>query len=288
MTTGNLVIGCKGIQGKKRMAHTPNVIGVDVGDLWPDHKSYYAGIVCVPDHAKFDICRNLLEAGKHVMVEKPALFTDSQFDEIEILCNLKQLAFYTAYNHRFEPHIQEMEILALRESSFITAFYGNGTAHKVKGTWRDYGAGCAREIGVHLLDMLYMVDGPFDAEWHVYAATNSITNSPDYVLFGTHGIALETSWISWLNDFRFNVIFSNESYHAEGFRKWNGASYIERRVTGGKPNENKKSWIGQDTTWDDEYRYFISSACRHGMNMLPRDRWIAKIMRQIDAQLGVE
>src|SRR5256714_12316266 len=161
-----------GIQGKKRKAIAGEDVVACVDVAAPDVEyrkieevplsDYDAALVCTPDRAKLDILRYLLSNGKHVLVEKPLLSEDeSDLRELQQLSLSNAAACYTAYNHRFEPHIARLkETLLSGELGRIylaRVFYGNGTAMDVKrSVWRDEGIGVLSDIGSDLLAL-----GPF-------------------------------------------------------------------------------------------------------------------------------
>ena len=74
--------------------------------------SYDAACVCTPDETKLDILNYLLGHGKHVLVEKPLVADDeSALTNLSELARSNRVACYTAYNHRFEPHIVSLKAL---------------------------------------------------------------------------------------------------------------------------------------------------------------------------------
>src|SRR5687768_11830279 len=104
-----------GVQGRKRRAIAGDevVAVVDPVAAGADFKTieelpldtYDAACVCVPDEAKLPILRHLLGHGKHALVEKPLLGTPAEIRELMALGAAQKATCYTAYNHRFEPHI---------------------------------------------------------------------------------------------------------------------------------------------------------------------------------------
>src|SRR3990167_6641184 len=161
-----IVIGL-GVQGEKRKRIAGDSIQAVVDPFSPNASykyvedvpldTYKAALVCTPDEAKYSIISYLLKNNKHVLVEKPLLFKNTQ--EIQDLIKLSEahkVACYTAYNHRFEPHFVKMkEILdsgVLGKIYNVSLFYGNGTARLVrKSPWRDQGYGVLADLGSHLL-----------------------------------------------------------------------------------------------------------------------------------------
>jgi predicted dehydrogenase len=163
-----LIVGL-GTQGKKRLA----VAGADavatVDPVAPGARfqkvehvpldSFDAALVCTSDQSKLPILRYLLANGKHVLVEKPLLAADqAQLRELADIARRQGAACYTAYNHRFEPHIirlkQILDAHALGTVYLARFFYGNGTARDVqRSPWRDQGLGVLSDLGSHLLDL---------------------------------------------------------------------------------------------------------------------------------------
>src|SRR5438552_1332571 len=169
-----VVVGL-GVQGRKRRAIAGSQAVATVDPVAPhaDYKSvkdvpmasFDAACVCVPDQAKFPILRYLLARQKHVMVEKPLLAKASEIQELLDSLRKNQAACYTAYNHRFEPHIVRLKHIlegqTLGPLYLVRMFYGNGTARDVRNSpWRDQGLGVVSDLGSHLLDTVLFLFGP--------------------------------------------------------------------------------------------------------------------------------
>src|SRR3989338_8244017 len=136
-----LVIGL-GAQGRKRRAVAGRRIAPTVDPVVPgaDYKTvqevplsaFDAACVCAPDPEKLPILRYLLSHRKHVLVEKPLLAGAAKILELIDLSKANRVACYTAYNHRFEPHIvrlkQILDEKSLGPIYLVNMFYGNGTA----------------------------------------------------------------------------------------------------------------------------------------------------------------
>src|SRR5713226_4152762 len=114
-----LIVGV-GVQGRKRRAVAGADVVATVDPVAPDanYKAledvpldrYDAALVCTPDRAKHAALTYLFSNGKHVLVEKPLLADDSAtLSELAELTRRSGLACYTAYNHRFEPHVQRLK-----------------------------------------------------------------------------------------------------------------------------------------------------------------------------------
>src|SRR5262245_50566232 len=137
-----VVVGL-GIQGRKRKTHAGPGVVATVDPVIPEATyrrledvpldTYDAALVCTPDAAKIPLLTYLLEHGKHVLVEKPLLADDPvALDNLARLARGNRAVCYTAYNHRFEPHLVRMKELldggSLGSIYQVSMFYGNGTA----------------------------------------------------------------------------------------------------------------------------------------------------------------
>lgn len=288
-----VVVGL-GIQGKKRLkfAGADAVATVDPIVVSGDYKKiqdvplsiYDAALVSTPDDAKSPLIRYLLSSGKHVLVEKP--FSASGSDEIRSLRDLarsKKLACYTAYNHRFEPHIvRAKEILdqnILGNLYVAKFFYGNGTARDVReSAWRDRGTGVIGDLGSHLLDMALFLFGKADLEsepWRFEAFEN---RSYDYAFFASTGkplVQFEMTLLCWRNTFRMELFGEKGSLHVDCLCKWGPSTLVVRKRTlpSGRPAEEFKTLSCPDPTWEKEYDHF-KKLCLTGGDNLDNDLWI--------------
>lgn len=125
--------------------------------------------LCVPNNLHFSMAREALEAGKHVMCEKPLAMTSDESAELLALSEQKDLAAGVCYNLRFYPHnLQAREMVAAQELGRL--FHVNGCyiqdwlQHATDYNWRvDAKAGGAlravADIGTHWMDMVQMITG---------------------------------------------------------------------------------------------------------------------------------
>ena len=262
---------------------------------------YDSALVCTPDDSKLALLRFLLANGKNVLVEKPLLLTQEESAELNALARQSGVVAYTAYNHRFEPHLMRVrDILAsqsLGKISMVSMYYGNGTARDVRNSpWRDRGLGVIADLGSHMLDL---VDYWFPAgesssdlnpelQWAQQfenlsydAFSMSLVRVPTFV-------QIEGSLLSWRNTFRLDVIGEDGSVHVDGLCKW-GPSILrvrERVLPSGRPNEQEFVLEQPDPTWEAEYEHF-RSICRSGDGGgFQSDVAVSKALRQVERQLS--
>lgn len=293
------VIGL-GVQGCKRRAIAgPDVVAVvdpvaaevdfqRVEDVPLD--SYDAACVCVPDGEKLGILRHLLANGKHALVEKPLLSSPAEILELLGLSRTKHAACYTAYNHRFEPHIARLkQILAsgsLGQIYFAKFFYGNGTARDVRNSaWRDKELGVFSDLGSHMLDMAHFLFGPHQEPGELWSADRFENKAPDHVLFGYRGqrvLEMEATLLSWRNTFRLDLFGELGSAHIDCLCKWGPSTLTirQRVLPSGRPTETVEVLEQPDPTWQLEYDHFLE-LCRTAGTNLENDVWIHEKIHEL-------
>ena len=294
------VIGL-GIQGKKRLAIAGNdVVGV-VDPVQPQARyktiedvpvdQYEAALVCIPDSAKLPVLRYLLKQGKHVLVEKPLLADKEQdLPELEELAARNGAACYTAYNHRFEPHIVNLKkvIDSGRLGKLYSArfFYGNGTARDARNSpWRDQGFGVLPDLGSHLLDMILFLFGRVEGCCRKWRADCFENRAYDRYIFGFQGpfsVDCEMTMLSWRNTFHADVYGEMGSAHIECLCKWGPSTLTVRRrvLPSGRPDEESTTLVCADPTWALEYDYF-RALCRKPATNIQNDLWIQSKLREL-------
>ncbi len=288
-----VVVGL-GIQGRKRRA----IAGADVvATVDPvvdaDYRAladvptdlYDAALLCVPDAPKLGLVAGLLAAGKHVLVEKPLFAPNAaDFDRLAALSEAGGAVCYTAYNHRFEPHIAALKDLMeagdLGRIYRARFFYGNGTARDVRGSpWRDQGAGVLPDLGSHLLDMILFLFGSLPDRFAVWAARTFENRAFDHVICGADGPVLlecEMSLLSWRNHFVAEIYGERGSAHIDSLCKWGPSSLTLRRreLPSGRPRESVRTLIEPDPTWALEYAHFKRLCAAGTGGNLAHDRLI--------------
>jgi predicted dehydrogenase len=303
-----VVVGL-GIQGKKRLAVAgPDAVGtVDPlvpNATWPVIEdvpldAYDAALVCTPDEPKEALLTYLLDHGKHVLVEKPLPARRE-----EDLLRLRELSrktgavCYTAYNHRFEPHLASVKAL-LDEDTIgqvyqARFFYGNGTARDVRNSpWRDRGLGVIPDLASHMLDMVLFFFGTPASEPELWACERFENQACDYFMLGFPGsrpmLRIEGTLLSWRNSFFLDIVGERGSIHVTSLCKWGPTALIvrDRKLPSGKPNERVYTLEQPDPTWAIEYQHF-KAMCAAGGTNIDNDIWINGVLSRLAARLGTE
>ncbi len=303
-----VVVGL-GIQGEKRL----RVAGGDaIGAVDPVKPTanwqtieqvpldrYNAALVCTPDGPKEALLTYLLRHGKHVLVEKPLLTArDESLERLRELARRHHAVCYTAYNHRFEPHLASVKELLDRQAIGTVYqarfFYGNGTARDVRNSvWRDRGLGVIPDLASHLLDMVLFLFGTPAGDPEIWACERFENQACDYFLLGFPGqrpmLKLEGTLLQWRNHFMLDIVGEHGSIHVTSLCKWGPTSLIVRRrkLPSGKPEEEVKTLEQPDPTWAIEYDYF-KRLCATGGDNIDNDIWINGVLNRVADRLGVE
>jgi scyllo-inositol 2-dehydrogenase (NADP+) len=304
-----IVVGL-GIQGRKRLAIAgPDAAGtVDPVSDRVDFKRvhdvpldvYDAALLCTPDGPKVELLTYLLGHGKHVLVEKPLVAPENDdLERLKALAARNGAVCYTAYNHRFEPHLVTVKRL-LDEDRIgpvyhCRMFYGNGTARDVRNSpWRDRGLGVIPDLASHMLDLCLFWFGRPVGDPQIWMTQRYENAAFDYFLMGFPNsspvLKLEGTLLSWRNTFGLDLIGERGSIHVTGLCKWGPSSLIvrDRVLPSGRPAEQVDTLEQSDPTWAIEYDHFRELCARRDGTNIENDIWINGVLNSLGEKLGVE
>jgi predicted dehydrogenase len=304
----SVVVGL-GIQGRKRWAFAGADAVATVDPLVPGADftrvdqvplgAYDAALVCTPDGPKVDLLSYLLGHGKHVLVEKPLVAPDNAaLERLAGLAARTGAVCYTAYNHRFEPHLVTVKRLLdagrIGRVHHCRMFYGNGTARDVRNSpWRDRGLGVIPDLASHMLDLCDFFFGRPRGEAELWMAQRYENAAPDYFLMGYPNsepvVKLEGTLLSWRNTFGLDLIGEGGSIHVVGLCKWGPSSLTVRGrvLPSGRPPEDVDTIEQKDPTWALEYAHF-RGLCETGGTNIDTDVWINTVLNGLESRLGVD
>lgn len=120
-----------------------------------------AAIVVLPHHLHYPVGLDLLEAGKHLLMEKPLANSEAQCLDLIQAAESRGLTFMVAYCMRFHPLLEEMERL-IREKSYGEIFqlsiWTEQHTQREPGSWMHriatLGGGQLFSHGCHYVDLL--------------------------------------------------------------------------------------------------------------------------------------
>jgi scyllo-inositol 2-dehydrogenase (NADP+) len=270
----NLVIGY-GVQGQKRALNIDSSEKIYIYDPHLKNRNTISNLenfnfnliqnvyICTPDNLKEFYINKFLKLKKNILIEKPLILRQSVLENIKKRSKAK---FYTAYNHRFEPHI--VKIKKLLDQNFIgkvyhiNIYYGNGTIKLWENSWRSKNKySILYDLGSHVIDMINFLFGKIDLKLIEGIRKSNELNCYDYYNFYSNknpSVSCTLSTINWKNFFSLDIIGQNGSINLEGLCKWGPSKLkIRKRVyPSGIPDEKIFTLKKKDPTWKLEEVYF--------------------------------
>jgi predicted dehydrogenase len=232
-------------------------------------------IVATPHNSLAEITLGAVDAGKHVLVEKPAARFASELEPVIVARDRNHVQVHVGYNHRHHRSLRKARELissgALGELMFIRGRYGHGGRIGYDREWRAdpalSGGGELIDQGPHLIDLSRWFLGDF-AQVEGRAATyfwNMPVDDNGFMMLRTERgqIAfLQVSCTEWKN------LFSLEIYGRDGKLDLNGlgGSYGVERITWykmlpemGPPETYAWEYPMADDSWAVETAAFLDN-----------------------------
>jgi predicted dehydrogenase len=214
-----------------------------------------------------------VEAGKHVLVEKPAARTVAELDRLVGVARRGDRRVRVGFNHRYHPALREARALvdagALGPLMFVRGRYGHGGRVGYDREWRadpqKSGGGELIDQGVHLIDLASWFLGSF-AEVHGVATTYFWNMPVDDNAFLTLRTAtgqtafLHVSCTEWKNLFSLEIYGRSGKIAVDGL----GGSYGTERLVYyrmlpemGPPETMAYEYPDGDASWSLEFAEFL-------------------------------
>ena len=211
-----------------------------------------------------------LNAGKHVLCEKPVGRNPDEVRSVLTAAQTSQRCLKAGYNHRYHPAIAKVvEVVkegGLGSLTFLRGRYGHGGRPGYDREWRAdperSGGGELLDQGAHLVDLFHWIMGDFDSVTGTIATMVWDMAPQEDNAFGLFQTAegqtavLHVSWTQWKNLFSLEVFGSDGYAIAQGL----GGSYGEevaivgeRAAGGGSPQETRFEFPAEDRSWSLEW-----------------------------------
>jgi predicted dehydrogenase len=187
-----------------------------------------------------EITRGAIEAGRHVLVEKPAARYASEIADLPALADAKGVRVHVGFNHRYHRAFRQARQLvdqgSLGPLMFLRARYGHGGRVGYDREWRAdaklSGGGELIDQGPHLIDLARWFIGDFtrvDGFAHTYYWDMPVDDNGFLLLRTANDCAafLHASCTEWKNIFSFEIYGKQGKLHVEGL----GGSYGVERLT---------------------------------------------------------
>ena len=256
-------------------------------------------VVATPNALLAEVAIGALQAGKHVLIEKPMGRSLSEALAMRAAAAAAGRTLKVGFNHRYHPAIaearrctQEGEIGALIN---LRCRYGHGGRPGYEREWRgsrlQAGGGELTDQGVHVIDLIQWFAGiPFEAYAVLQTAVwplgdlednaFGVLRLPDAVVASFH-----TSWTQWKNMFSLEVFGERGALVVEGLGRSYGTETFTRhirRAEGGVPETTIQRFPEEDTSWRLEWDDFIGAVLEGRRMWGTADDGVA-VMRTLDA-----
>jgi len=295
MTLGVAIVGC-GLIGRKRAAALPGGTLVACADtdaargralaepygLAGAASTRYQDVVTRDDvdvvvvattnESLAEVTRAALEAGKHVLVEKPAARNVAEIDPLIALSRSRGLRVRVGFNHRYHPALQRAREIVdsgmLGPLMFIRGRYGHGGRVGYEKEWRAdparSGGGELIDQGVHLIDLARWFLGEFtsiDGFAETYFWNMPVDDNAFLTLrtVGGQCAFLQVSCTEWKNLFSMEIYGRGGKLAIDGL----GGSYGIEKLTCyqmlpemGPPDTTSWEYPRGDRSWALEFAAF--------------------------------
>ncbi|HLK37646.1 MAG TPA: Gfo/Idh/MocA family oxidoreductase [Polyangiaceae bacterium] len=215
----------------------------------------------------------VVRAGKHLLLEKPAARSGSELAPLVILARERRVVVKVGYNHRFHPAAQKARAIldagGCGDVLFVRGRYGHGGRIGYDKEWRadraKSGGGELLDQGVHLVDL---------ARWFIGADFTEVSGRVEtyfwdmpvednaFLTLGTSArqvAHLQASWTEWKNMFSLEIYARHTKLQMEGL----GGSYGVERLYHyqmhpkmGPPETVVYEYPGADGSWSLEWADF--------------------------------
>ncbi len=235
-------------------------------------------IIATPHDALAGLAARMIDAGKHVLIEKPGARHARELAPLAKAAQARGILVRVGFNHRFHPALQKAHALVTGGASgdllYIRGRYGHGGRLGYENEWRFQpeisGGGEAIDQGTHLVDLARWFLGDF-AEIEGHAASffwpGEVEDNAFFLLRTAQGqvAQLHASWTEWKNLFSFEIFGRTAKLAIDGL----GGSYGTERLTFykmkpemGPPDIESWEFPGPDLSWDVELSAFAEDIRR--------------------------
>ena len=255
-------------------------------------------VVATPNAFLAEVGIAAMEAGKHVLIEKPMGRNLEEAMRLAESARSTGRVLKIGFNHRYHPAIarahEALERGDIGRIINVRCRYGHGGRAGYELEWRGSremaGGGELTDQGVHVTDLLHWFAGvPVEAFGMVQTAVWPLGDLEDngFGLFRFEGGAIasfHTSWTQWKNLFSLEVFGERGALQMEGLGRSYGPERLiihRRRAEGGAPDTQEEEFPGEDISWQLEWDDFLGGIDGRPMLGNAADGVIS--MRMLDA-----
>jgi predicted dehydrogenase len=216
-----------------------------------------------------------LDAGAHVLVEKPAGVAGDQIDRLIQSARSARRMVKVGFNHRFHPGIaravEEVHSGRHGELMHLRARYGHGGRLGYDREWRTQpehsGGGELIDQGMHLLDLSHWLAGPLPLHsallrthfWDTTVEDNAALLLGEPNSRSDPWAMLHVSWTEWKNLFSLEIYCRTAKLQVDGLVRSYGPQQLTiytMRPELGPPVVEREAFPDDDRSWEREWQSF--------------------------------
>lgn len=254
---------------QSRAAHMARAYSADLEPDWEvllQRADIEAIAIATPNYLHARIGLAALQAGKHVLIEKPLACSVEDAEALVDAAKKSQCVLHTGFNHRWYPNIQKAHQMinegVIGEPFLARCIYGHG-GPGAQRTWfasKEFsGGGTVLDNGIHALDLFRWFLGEPTEGVGMVGTLAAISNDCEDNGFGSFRMdggklaLLHASWTQWSPRFSFELTGAYGSLHASDRDQ---LSLSARGVSGRDVSAQTWRWIGKNTSWADDWNEF--------------------------------
>jgi predicted dehydrogenase len=232
-------------------------------------------VVAVSHDSLAGLTQHALEAGAHVLVEKPAGMGCAQVQRLIAAERDSGRRVKVGFNHRFHPGLRraaaEVHSGAHGELLHLRGRYGHGGRLGYEREWRAQpersGGGELIDQGMHLLDLSHWIAGELPLHcallrtqfWDMPVEDNAALILGDARSRSGAWAMLHVTWTEWKNLFGLEIYCREAKIQVDGLVGSYGAQRLRIYRMGpelGPPDLQEFPYPMQDSSWKAEWEHF--------------------------------
>jgi predicted dehydrogenase len=224
------------------------------------------------------LAEHALQAGSHVLVEKPAGVSTAQIERLLACQRDSGRLVKVGFNHRFHPALARVAEEVHRgrhgELMHLRARYGHGGRPGYDREWRAdparSGGGELIDQGMHLLDLTHWLAGPLplhSALLRTHYWDTPVEDNAALILGQGQSrtgpwAMLHVSWTEWKNLFSLEVYCRTAKLTVDGLARSYGPQRLRihrMRPELGPPDTEDIGYPDEDRSWEREWANFLAA-----------------------------
>jgi predicted dehydrogenase len=224
------------------------------------------------------LSQRALEAGSHVLVEKPAALGTSQVESLLDAAERAGRRVKVGFNHRFHPALRdlaaEIHSGAHGQLMHLRGRYGHGGRLGYEAEWRSQprrsGGGELIDQGMHLLDLSQWLAGPLPLHsallrtqfWDIPVEDNAALMLGEPQGRTAPWAMLHVTWTEWKNLFSIEVYCTTAKLQVDGLVRSYGPQVLRiyrMRPEMGPPELEERTYGTEDISWAAEWEHFAAA-----------------------------